>query len=163
MIEMEPITTPRQIDTLAKLAKEIWQEHYGVLLGDAQIAYMLDQFQSAKAIRAQLEEGYQYFFLLDDGTIAGYAGVRADEDALFLSKLYIRADFRRRGIARETVAFLEGMAAGMNLPRIWLTVNRGNSGSIAAYEALGFHTLREEATPIGGGFVMDDYIMAKAL
>ena len=44
--------------------------------------------------------------------------------------------------------------------RIVLTVNRYNANSIAVYRHLGFHCIREEKTPIGGGYFMDDYIMA---
>ena len=43
--------------------------------------------------------------------------------------------------------------------RIQLTVNRFNADSIAVYQKWGFVTLREEKTPIGGGYFMDDYIM----
>ena len=40
-----------------------------------------------------------------------------------------------------------------------LNVNRHNSAAIRAYERNGFHKANEMVTDIGGGFVMDDYIM----
>jgi len=44
-----------------------------------------------------------------------------------------------------------------------LAVNRGNQQAIAAYQKHGF-AVRESATQaIGGGFVMDDFIMLKVL
>ena len=54
-----------EIPVLAKLAAEIWREHYTPLLGPAQVAYMVDKFQSEAAIRRQLEqEHYRYYFFL---------------------------------------------------------------------------------------------------
>ena len=59
--------------------------------------------------------------------------------------------------------FLKQYAHNMNAERIWLTVNKHNDGSIAAYRRFGFRTVREETTEIGCGYVMDDYIMEKEL
>ena len=44
----------------AKLADRIWHEHYADILGSAQIDYMLEKFQSVKAIEAQMRVGMQY-------------------------------------------------------------------------------------------------------
>lgn len=46
---------------------------------------------------------------------------------------------------------------------LYLTVNRENAGSIAAYLAMGFRKVREQVTDIGEGYVMDDFIMEKAV
>ena len=45
------------------------------------------------------------------------------------------------------------------LTALYLTVNRENIGSIAAYIAMGFRTVREQVTDIGEGYVMDDLVM----
>ena len=82
---------------------------------------------------------------------------------LFLSKLYIDAACRGRGYARQTLCFLEERCRENGLETIWLTVNRHNAGSIAAYEKMGFVKIREQAADIGGGFVMDDFIMEKSV
>ena len=56
---------------LAKLAAEIWREHYTPLLGPAQVAYMVDKFQSEAAIRRQLEqEHYRYYFFRCEGELS---------------------------------------------------------------------------------------------
>lgn len=163
----KPLTTfeavaMQQIPQLAALAREIWTEYYSALLGADQIEYMLAHFQSEAPMRRQLEaEQYRYFFLRQKGELAGYLGVQIQENALFLSKLYIRAAQRGQGTARDVFAFLEGWARGAGLSRIWLTVNRGNKGSIAAYERLGYHNAGTLDADIGGGYVMDDFIFEK--
>ena len=46
-----------------------------------------------------------------------------------------------------------------NLKRIYLSVNKHNTPSYEVYLHLGFKVIDAVVTDIGGGFVMDDYIM----
>ena len=148
----------------ARLAEAIWREYYTDILGKAQVDYMLAHLQSAEAIRRQImQEAYCYFLIGYDGDLIGYAAVQEQEESLFLSKLYLLHSARGKGAATQVLSELERMAHEKGLPRIWLTVNRNNRNSIAIYQKKGFRILREEAAPIGGGFVMDDYIMEKEL
>lgn len=145
---------------LAVLGKEIWEEHYTSILGPEQVEYMVREFQSEPAVLRQMrEENYTYWFFTVDGARAGYLGVQPKEDGtLYLSKLYIAKRFRGLGLSRLALHFLFGWCAAKGLRSIWLTVNRHNDGSIAAYEALGMKRVREQAADIGGGFVMDDFV-----
>jgi RimJ/RimL family protein N-acetyltransferase len=47
--------------------------------------------------------------------------------------------------------------------RLILAVNKQNTRAIAAYTRNGFAVAEAVVNDIGGGFVMDDYIMAKDL
>lgn len=42
---------------------------------------------------------------------------------------------------------------------IWLTCNKHNNNSLIVYRHLGFETIDTQEADIGGGFIMDDYIM----
>lgn len=154
---------PRQADELAALARVIWHEHFTPIIGAGQVEYMLEHFQSESAMRAQMEtEDCDYYVFLWDGEKAGYMGVRRDTDALFLSKLYVKKEFRGRKISRAALDFLLGVCREKELDRIRLTCNKYNSGSLAAYGALGFRTVRAQVTDIGGGYAMDDYVLERA-
>lgn len=154
--------TPDRIAVVAALADKVWNKHYTGLLAPAQIAYMVDKFQSAGAIARQIaQEGYRYFLLELDGRAVGYTAVQAAEGRLFLSKLYIEREARGQGAASQALAFLEGLCRRERLRAIWLTVNKGNASSIAVYKHWGFETVDTQVADIGGGFVMDDYIMER--
>jgi len=153
---------PGELDALVDLAREIWQEHYPAIISQHQIDYMLERFQSRNAITAQLEEGYRYFWIRAGGDNVGYFAVRGDDRGLFLSKFYIRAAHRGRGIGRQALDFVERLARNRGHARIHLTVNKRNP-SAAVYERLGFRVTELVTTDIGGGFVMDDFMMEKAL
>lgn len=159
-----PVKTPEDIARLAALAEPIWREHFTPILPDGQVDYMLEKFQSVPAMTRQLaEEGYRYFFLTLDGRPIGYTGIKSEGGKLFLSKLYLQKDHRGKGYATEAFAFLEALCRAESLSAIWLTVNRFNLDTIAVYKKKGFVTVREQAADIGGGYVMDDYIMEKGI
>lgn len=158
-----PVTEERGIRQAAVLAEEIWQEHYADILTPEQVRYMVDRFQSSQAIQAHLREGVQYRLIETEGLPQGYMAYQLQEGKLFLSKLYLRKGARGQGLARQAVAYLEERCREAGTHVIWLTVNKRNSGSIAAYTALGFRTVDAVVTDIGGGYVMDDYIMEKAV
>lgn len=163
-LTFSPVTTAEQITQLAALAEEIWREHFTPILPAGQVDYMLEKFQSAPAMTRQMaEENYRYFFLERDGKAIGYTGIKSEDGKLFLSKLYIQKQHRGNGYASEAFAFLEALCRKEGLSAIWLTVNRFNYNTIAVYQKKGFVAVREQVADIGGGYVMDDYVMEKAI
>ena len=59
--------------------------------------------------------------------------------------------------------FITARANALDCAEISLTVHKSNDRSIKAYEGMGFRTTEEAVVDIGGGYVMDDYRMAKPL
>lgn len=163
MLRFEPVDTPQDLQRTAALAREIWTEHFTPLLGQQQVDYMLQKFQSVPAIRAQIEDGYQYYLLLAENELVGYIGMQPQADALFFSKLYLRKEARGKGYARMAINFLTDYATKHELPRIYLTCNKYNHNTMAAYKAMGFSIIDSTVTDIGGGYVMDDYIWERTL
>lgn len=154
MITFEKVS---DIKELASLASSIWHEYWTCLLSPEQIDYMVENFQSEKAIKEQIEnENYTYYFIKSDNENAGYFGISDKGNFLFLSKIYIRKEFRHKGIGTKAFDKIKELALGKP---IRLTVNKHNTNSINAYKKWGFKTIDAVVTDIGSGFVMDDYIM----
>lgn len=158
---IEKVSDNNQIEIIAGLAYEIWNEYFTPIIGAAQVDYMLEKFQSKKAITEQIDNGFLYFLIKNKNNPIGYAGLHVEESQLFLSKLYITSAQRGKGYGRKTVAFLEKMAIEKGLGKISLTVNKNNSATIEMYKKLGFKNCGSIVQDIGKGFVMDDYIMEK--
>lgn len=148
-----------QIQTLADLASEIWNEHYPAIIGQEQVDYMVKVFQSYEAIKAQVNEGYTYYLLEKDGQNCGYMGYILEESALFLSKLYLRKDFRGQGLSKDAFQKLFEICRENGKSKIRLTCNKHNSSSLAVYKKLGFRAADSVKADIGSGFYMDDYVM----
>ncbi|MFC4598443.1 GNAT family N-acetyltransferase [Cohnella hongkongensis] len=156
--------TREEIEAAARLASEIWREYFVSIISTEQIDYMLDKFQSARAMTDQIErQGYEYYFMQADGCNVGYMGIKPEETKLLLSKFYILQAHRGQGYASQAMSFLEELCKRRRLGAIWLTVNRHNASSIAVYEKKGFRTVREQVADIGRGYVMDDYVMEKEI
>ena len=148
------------IKELSQLTSEIWHEYWVDLLSAEQIDYMVEKFQSEKAMTEQIKnENYIYFYIISEGEKAGYIGLSHKEDYLFLSKIYIKKDFRHKGIGTQAFEFIKDYAKSCNYTKVILTVNKQNSNTIKAYDKWGFKTIDATVTDIGQGFVMDDYIM----
>lgn len=150
----------KNIHELAALAHNIWHEYWVEILSKDQIDYMVENFQSEKALKKQIEkENYIYFFIKFEQENVGYIGMSKKNDHLFLSKLYIKKDFRHKGIGTKAFDFIKKFAKEHNYNNIILTVNKYNTNTIRAYNKWGFEQIDSVVTDIGNGFVMDDYIM----
>ncbi len=161
-MELIDIVTDEQIADLARLASEIWHEHFPGIISVEQVDYMVDRFQSVPSISDQIHnQGYTYFFIMNNRDVVGYVGIRGDSDRLFLSKLYIKKDCRGKGYSRSVINMLEDICVGHGYHSIWLTVNKNNTSTIRIYEILGFITTHPQETVIGNGYMMDDFVMEK--
>ena len=150
----------KNIKNLASLASEIWHEYWPEILSAEQIDYMVEKFQSEKAISEQiLNENYVYFYIVFNKDIAGYIGMCLKEKYLFLSKLYIKKLFRHKGLGTQAFEFIKEYAKSLSYTKIVLSVNKYNRNTVAAYNKWNFKTVDSVVTDIGSGFVMDDYIM----
>lgn len=158
MYTIEEVTTKEQLSILAETAEEIWNEYFTLIIGKAQVDYMVDKFQSYDAIGAAIDGGYKYYMLSSDGAPCGYCGVhKEDTGRLFLSKLYVKKEFHKRGLSRKMLN--HAIEDNSPISAVYLTVNKHNDPTIAVYNHIGFKTIDAVVTDIGGGFVMDDYIM----
>ncbi len=153
----------RQIETVEKLAREIWIEHYTPIIGKDQVLYMLDKFQSIDTISSQIDKGIEYFLIMENEAPIGYMALEPKKNELFLSKIYILSSMRGKGLGRKAIEFAAKFARKKKLGKITLTVNKGNLSSIKAYERIGFFNKGSIISDIGNGFFMNDYKMDKSL
>jgi diamine N-acetyltransferase len=154
------------LPAVAGLAGVIWRKHYPGIITSEQIEYMLALGYSREALRRFISEtgaGLALAYVGDQ--LAGFAAYyRPDHPgALKLDKLYVRQDYRGRGVGSRLIAHVEAAASEQGRPTLILNVNKNNATAIQAYEKNGFAIRESVVADIGGGFVMDDYVMAKRL
>jgi diamine N-acetyltransferase len=159
------VQSKEQIAEVARLADITWRQYYTPIIGQAQVDYMLEKFQSEKAIAAQIADDYEYYLLEDGEGYAGYFAVvpQLQQSALLLSKIYVLEAKRGCGYGQKMLLFAEDLCRQRQLKTLWLTVNKNNSTSIAWYTQMGFTNSGPIVQDIGNGFVMDDYRMEKVV
>ena len=151
------------IKQLEALAKDIWEEHYSSIIGSAQVSYMLEKFQSRNAIEKDISNGYIYYIAVLGNVPCGYSAIKKDATGVFLSKLYVKKGYRRKGIARAMIERINAYAKKNKLKRIWLTCNKYNTASLDTYKKMGYEIIDSCVKNIGNGFEMDDYVLEKKL
>ncbi|MFZ2855589.1 MAG: GNAT family N-acetyltransferase [Rhodocyclaceae bacterium] len=158
--------TPADIDAIAALARVVWQATYPEIISQEQIDRMLEQRYNAAQLLAELATPQIGWVLIRvDGTLAGFASTRpADAPGeIKLDKLYVDPDRQREGLGGRLIAHVVARARAQGCQTLVLAVNKKNERAIAAYRKNGF-TIREAVcVDIGGGFVMDDFIMVLAI
>ncbi|MDZ7613369.1 MAG: GNAT family N-acetyltransferase [Flavobacteriaceae bacterium] len=154
---------PSDLLVIEALAQIIWREHYTPIIGPDQVEYMLAKYQSVAAMQEQINSGYSYYLMVVQEIPVGYLSLRLNAHAVFLSKIYVLKEQRGRGIARAAMNFVISETTRAGLGLITLTVNKNNTGSIHAYEKMGFVNKGSIVTEIGEGFVMDDFVMEMEL
>lgn len=149
---------------ISALAREIWYPHYSAIISRAQIEYMLAQRYDPEVIRGELARGDAWWDkLLVNDLMTGFASCFLTETPgeMKLDKLYVHHDHQRKGYGGMLLDRVLGIARAHGCTTLMLAVNKHNQTAIAAYTKYGFRIAESVVKDIGGGFVMDDYIMVK--
>jgi ribosomal protein S18 acetylase RimI-like enzyme len=162
---IRPLET-QEIECVSALAREIWLAHYPGIISVEQIEYMLAQRYVPAVIHTELAQvGCWWDVLVLGGDIVGFASCfPADEPgAMKFDKLYVHPRCQRRGYGGMLIEHVCARTAQLGLPRLMLAVNKYNRSAIDAYSKHGFKIREAVVKDIGGGFVMDDYIMVREI
>jgi ribosomal protein S18 acetylase RimI-like enzyme len=168
MIDAVIVTPARRADLpeIQRLAREIWHAHYPGIITREQIDYMLARGYAIEALEEFLEGPASGIELaVVDGRRVGFAAWYATgtPGEAKLDKLYVLQAYQRHGVGARLIARVESAAKLAGATTSVLNVNKHNTQAIRAYEKHGFAVRADVVVDIGNGFVMDDYVMAKAL
>ncbi len=154
-----------EVEAVCALAGVVWRHHYPAIIGTAQIEYMLAQRYAPALVREELARGDIWWDVLaEDGTMVAFACSMAGADAeVKLDKLYVHPTRQRRGYGGALIEHAVRRAQALGFRKMILAVNKRNTTAIAAYVKDGFEIREALVKDIGGGFVMDDYIMERKL
>jgi ribosomal protein S18 acetylase RimI-like enzyme len=152
--------TPGEVDAVCRLARRTWQDTYPGIISQQQIDAMLADRYASTTIHAQLADPYHVWLIArENGELSGFAHAVIENGRCKLDKLYVDPERQRRGIGRSLFEAVRSITRGQGVHRLSLQVNRRNARAIEAYRKYGLHVVEARVFDIGGGFVMDDYIM----
>jgi GNAT superfamily N-acetyltransferase len=152
------------VDDLAKLAREIWHQHYPAIISLDQIEYMLAQRYAPSEVRAQLTNtDHGWWVGEDDGKLTAFAHAVLMPDHCKLDKLYVHPAHQHQGLGAALLKQVSNWARSSGRNRLVLQVNRHNALALKAYRKYGFRIIESRVCDIGGGYVMDDHFMELTL
>lgn len=158
--------TEADLPAIASLAGVIWRAHYPGIISTKQIDYMLAKMYSVGVLQEEIRQhAIRYERLRVGEELVGFASHGpAEQPKVFkLHKIYLHPAWHGRGLGSLLLRHCEHEVRKLGGDRLALTVNKRNSKAIAAYQRNGFAITDSVVVDIGGGFVMDDYVMAKEL
>ena len=156
--------TEGDLPRIADLAGVVWRVHYPGIISSGQIEYMLGRMYHLDVMRAELAAGVAYDCLWVENLLVAFASFgRVSIGEMKLYKLYVRPDRQRHGYGSQLLRHVEEIARERSFKTLSLTVNKANFKAIATYRKIGFAIRDSIIVDIGGGFVMDDYVMAREL
>ena len=156
----------QHLPALAKLAGDIWRQHYPGIISREQIEYMLGKMYAVETLREEIrEKQIRFVRLLASERFVGFAafGPQAEAGVFKLHKCYLLPEFHGCGLGSKLLQHCEAEVRRLGARKMILAVNRRNVKAIAAYRRNGFMVAESVVTDFGNGFVMDDFIMAKNL
>ncbi len=160
------IIGPDELPVVIALARRIWNAYYPGIISQAQIDYMLAVWYDEGAMRREMSgRGVTYALIERGGAPVGYVGfeTQPESSVLFLSKLYLLPEQHGQGAGRLALEWVRAQARARGDTVLRLRVNKKNAPAIRAYLRAGFIFVEDICSDIGNGFVMDDFLMERAV
>src|SRR4030042_2440319 len=126
------------IQTLRRLAREIWTASYTEMLSAAQIEYMLKWMYSAETIEKEMQEGVLWEIIEFDTNPIGYISLTPEGKKIKLNKLYLSRNIQGKGFGLEALKHIIEYSKKCGFEQLYLTVNQRNYNAMKAYEKAGF-------------------------
>lgn len=153
--------TPADMDPLRELAGRIWRACYPGMIPAAQIEYMLARMYAPERIAGEMRRGVHWEWAELEGTPAGYLAWEREPGGtvLQLHKLYLAPAHHGRGLGQQMLQHVFEQACSRGMTEVELGVNKRNDRALRAYRRAGFEIVGSVCREIGGGWVMDDFLL----
>ena len=115
---------------------EMKKEHLDVLIAELK---EYDEFWNEKILIDEFQnENSEYFVLIDDGKILGFAGLWFNIDEAHIMNIAVKKEYRKNGFGTKLLEFLIVKAKEKNKICITLEVRDDNIPAILLYEKFNF-------------------------
>ena len=156
--------TPKNFPEIQLVAYQTWPVAFRGILSPEQISYMLKLMYSQTSLSEQMTvKGHRFLLANTQNLCVGFGSYELNyngNDTTKIHKLYILPSAQGKGLGKQIINCVMEQAMENNNELLSLNVNRNNK-AVCFYEKLGFKKIRDESTPIGRGFVMEDIVMEK--
>ena len=128
---------------------------------------MLEKFYSKNSLLQQIEEGQEFYKIMDQEFLCGFISISRKSGAeYFLHKFYILPEQHGKNTGTKVMNIISDMMMSrekLKLINIRLTVNRQNYKAINFYFKNDFTIEKAEDFDIGNNLFMTDFVMLRKL
>ena len=157
--------TAEDFPVIQKIAYETWPVAYGAILSKAQLDYMLGLFYSTQMLQKNFQNRHRFLLVSEHAQVLGFASYEHHYNQMNvtrLHKLYVLPESQGKGAGLVLLSEVEKLAREVMSSAISLNVNRFNKAYFF-YLKNNYEVVGEIDLPIGGGFLMEDYMMQKKI
>jgi ribosomal protein S18 acetylase RimI-like enzyme len=152
--------TVDDIPYIQHIAHITWPLVYGPIVGEVQLAYMLNLIYSTSSLEKQMENGSTFLLAKEDSEPKAFAAYFLKGPHIYkLDKLYALPNQQGKGLGKMLVNYIIDEIRALGATALHLNVNRYNTKAQSFYEHLNFKIIEEQDIPIGEGYFMNDYVM----
>ena len=153
----------QDISLIRNLSLKVWPQTYSRIISSQQISYMLDLMYSEKALQKQFEDHHRFIIIYNEAIPVGFASYSEITPNIYkLHKIYVLPDNQGRGTGKFVIDHIVNDIRTKGATSFLLNVNRNNPAK-TFYEKIGFEVVGTDDIDIGGGFLMNDYVMSLKL
>lgn len=122
---------PDEFDCLLHVINDAAQVYKGKIPEDC----WQDPYMSATELKAEIEEGVEFFGYKKDDTLAAVMGIQQVKDVTLIRHAYVLTKFQRQGLGKKLLIHLLGLAS---TPQILVGTWQAAWWAIKFYEKNGF-------------------------
>lgn len=148
------------IPSIQHIAYATWPSVYAHVVGEMQLAYMLNLIYSTSSLERQMQNGSTFFLAKEKGESTAFAAYFLKSPNIYkLDKLYALPNQQGKGLGKLLINYIIDEIKILGATALHLNVNRYNINAQSFYKHLNFRVIKEEDIPIGEGYFMNDYVM----
>jgi ribosomal protein S18 acetylase RimI-like enzyme len=153
-------TSEADIPFIQHIAYTTWPLVYKSIVGETQLAYMLNLIYSASSLKQQMQNGSTFLLAKENKEPIAFAAYFLKSPHIHkLDKLYALPNQQGKGLGKMLVNYIVAEIKALGATALHLNVNRYNTSAQSFYKHLNFKIIKEEDIPIGEGYFMNDYVM----
>ncbi len=147
--------------SIRDIAVRSWQHGYKDILSVEQITFMLENIYSISALSQAMVNGQTFYLLSRNNEPVGFIALKSRNSILRIEKLYLVPQVQREGLGKVLIDQAIAVGKAGEYQALELNVNRKNK-AYHFYLKQGFYVVELVDIPYYD-FVLDDYVMQKAL
>jgi ribosomal protein S18 acetylase RimI-like enzyme len=101
----------------------------------------LDHEAASAELQSYLDKGFPIFVADEQGSVVGYLVCKIDDGIVWAESLFVRLEFRRRGIASALYSEAEQLVQRLGSDTVFNWVHPNNNVSISFLKARGYNVL----------------------
>ena len=148
------------IPFIQHIAYATWPAVYEHIVGETQLAYMLNLIYGTSSLERQMQNGSTFLLAKEKNESIAFAAYFLKSPNIYkLDKLYALPNQQGKGLGKLLINYIIDEIETLDATALHLNVNRYNTNAQSFYKHLNFKIINEEDIPIGEGYYMNDYVM----